>query len=365
MADSTPTDTGDGSTPQDQSASARQVTCQAGENERGTPKWFIRKLMDAVGGKFDVDASTHPDTEPFPIADTRFTKSDDGLSQDWFGDVWLNPPYSNLDDWLAKAHTEAQTDRVTRVITLLPANTSTQWFHRHAAKADFLCCVEGRLSFLGDGSDSSAPFASILLLFGSPNEAILRAFDDLGAVYTRQELESATTQSSLNDLWSTDGGAVATTGQEANQVAPSPASSPGPTIRDLSRRAHPTAPLDFNRIGLGDEFYLEFHETMGFPDVPVAASYEVLAGAPATDAPTQTPDDSNTLLCVHEPSETYVCLYQSPDNLSDIQASISAHGGPWQDAHLDTLHRRLDAHTPNVAQYHGTTYINDGTVISE
>jgi phage N-6-adenine-methyltransferase len=352
----------------DQSDAARQVTCQSGENERGTPVWFIRALMEAVGGKFDLDAATHPDTEPFPIAKKRLTKADNGLTTNWVGDVWLNPPYDNLEDWLKKAANEAKSDRVDRVISLVPANTSTQWFQRHATEADFLCCVEGRLNFLGDGTDNSAPFASLLLLFGEPNEDILRTFDELGAVYTRQELESATTQSTLNDLWETDGGAVAAADAGAGATpdtvpAAAKETSPGPTVRDLSRRAHPTAPLDFIQLGKGDELYLEFHETMTGPAAPNGASYEVLAGAPATDARTQTPEDYNTLLCLHEPSETYVCIAQNPDNLADIHADVSPNGDPWESAHLKTLHRRTDASGPRVANYHGTTYVNDGTPV--
>jgi hypothetical protein len=349
------------------SDAARQVMCQSGNNERGTPVQFIRTLMAAVGGMFDLDAATHPDTEPFPIGKTGLTKSDNGLQADWFGDVWLNPPYDNLEDWLKKALSESKREEVNRIISLVPGNTSTQWFQQYAAKADYMCCVEGRLKFLGDGSDSSAPFASVLLLFGEPTEDILRAFDELGAVYTRQELESATAQSTLNDLWESDGGAVATAPGDVTGPDPAPAKTAGPMVRDLTRTAMPAALLDFNTIGVGDRFHLEFDTgLMGTPDdIPVEGSFKVLAGGPANDGETQTPEDYHSLLCIHDETETYVCLYQNPENCIDIAASVAPDGDAWQNVRLDTVHR-LETHPgPAAASYHGTTYVNDGAPVGD
>ena len=58
--------------------------------EWGTPKKYVLPLSNTIDG-FDLDPASG--AEPTPYADTRYTKEDDGLVQDWFGHVWLNPPY--------------------------------------------------------------------------------------------------------------------------------------------------------------------------------------------------------------------------------------------------------------------------------
>lgn len=57
-------------------------------DEYYTPPHIIEAL-----GHFDLDPAT-PKNPKWRTADVMFTKEDDGLSKDWFGRVFLNPPYS-------------------------------------------------------------------------------------------------------------------------------------------------------------------------------------------------------------------------------------------------------------------------------
>lgn len=51
-----------------------------------------------------------------------------GLLIDWKKINYVNPPYSNLPDWVSKAIAEANTDgNIT--IMLLPSKTDQTWFH--------------------------------------------------------------------------------------------------------------------------------------------------------------------------------------------------------------------------------------------
>lgn len=62
----------------------------------GTPRKFIRRFQEAIGGRFRLDPAAG--AEPTPIADTRFTKADDGLAKSWRGyrSIYLNPPYEGV-----------------------------------------------------------------------------------------------------------------------------------------------------------------------------------------------------------------------------------------------------------------------------
>lgn len=358
---STPTPDADDASEMGQAAV--QVTSQKGNDERGTPPTFVRKLKNAIGGMFDLDPCSG--AEPQPIATTRFTKEDNGLAQDWRGynTVFVNPPYSDLKAWLKKVEREATRDDPEApdlVICLLPGNTSTQWFQKYAAKGDYLCLIEGRLTF--HGTDQSAPFASILSVFGNDlDDDVLSTIGDMGTLYTKAEVEQAREQARLDDMFSTDGGAAAATGGSTPPLSTTVSCS-GPSIRDVSSEA-PAVPqgiISFHDVGLNDTFHLEVDDSvMGVPEsVPTNAKARVITGEHATDDRTLTPDEWDTLLCVDEETETYFCLSQDPDDLGTIHCSVAPDGMGWETVPLKTLHR-LETNGPTVIEPHGegTSYV--------
>lgn len=69
-----------------------------------------------------------------------------GLLVDWFGDVFVNPPYSDCEAWIDKALTERAKGRCGVIQLLLPAWTDRAWFKKIADKYIFFS--SGRVSFL-------------------------------------------------------------------------------------------------------------------------------------------------------------------------------------------------------------------------
>ena len=65
--------------------------------------WLTPKhIIDALG-KFDLDPCAAPLPRPWETASTSFIEADDGLSQEWFGRVWMNPPYGrDIGAWMKK-----------------------------------------------------------------------------------------------------------------------------------------------------------------------------------------------------------------------------------------------------------------------
>jgi len=95
-----------------------------------------------------------------------FTKEDNGLRQDWGKNVcWMNPPYSQLRDWLHKAH-ESSTRGAT-VVCLTFARTDTAGFHDCVAHASEIRFLRGRLRF--GKAKNSAPAPSCLIIFRPNN----------------------------------------------------------------------------------------------------------------------------------------------------------------------------------------------------
>lgn len=65
-------------------------------DEHYTPK----SLFHTLGVTFDLDVAS-PHTQPNSGASKWFCKCcADGLKSDWFGNVWMNPPYSSPTEWV-------------------------------------------------------------------------------------------------------------------------------------------------------------------------------------------------------------------------------------------------------------------------
>jgi len=147
-----------------------------------------RPISNAVGG-FDIDPASGCESEA--IADTTYTKSDDGLAQSWDGIVWLNPPFSDKVDWYRKAVNEVNAGNAETVVALAPVDTSTQWFQNWFAKATVICWLEGRDWYEASGSPS---FNTAVGVFGECPDKLIEFLETVGIV---TQTVSTTTQETL------------------------------------------------------------------------------------------------------------------------------------------------------------------------
>jgi phage N-6-adenine-methyltransferase len=121
-----------------------------------TPPAFFAEL-DAEFG-FTLDACA---TAATAKCGAFFTPADDALLRSWDGVVWMNPPYGRqISAWVEKAFTEAV--RGATVVCLLPARTSTAWWHDYCMRGE-VRFIRGRLKFVG--APSAAPFPSAVVIF--------------------------------------------------------------------------------------------------------------------------------------------------------------------------------------------------------
>jgi len=149
-------------------------------DEWATPKDVVRPLSEAVDG-FDLDPCSG--AEQTPHAEVTYTENDDGLRQEWFGQVWCNPPFSDKGDWLKKAIDER--DNYERCIMLIPVDTSTEWFHRYVTAADYVCFDGSRISFVKpDGTQGNSPnFGTMFVVFGELNDDLQEALEKRGSIF--------------------------------------------------------------------------------------------------------------------------------------------------------------------------------------
>lgn len=127
---------------------------------------------------FTIDVAALPHNAKLP---RYFTPEQDGLRQSWAHErVWCNPPYSNIEPWVEKAHAESKTADL--IVMLLPANRTEQgWWQRQVEPARRARLLEveflpGRLRFIKHGFDrvepnQRPPFGCCLLIWSGAEEA--------------------------------------------------------------------------------------------------------------------------------------------------------------------------------------------------
>lgn len=133
----------------------------AEKDEWATPDGLFAALDAEFGFTLDVCAS------PANAKCGRyFTAADDGLARSWAGETaWMNPPYSEVDEWMAKARAEAAAGAV--VACLVPSRTDVAWFW-DTARHGQIRFIRGRLAFVDDeGNTGPAPFPSVVVVFGA------------------------------------------------------------------------------------------------------------------------------------------------------------------------------------------------------
>ena len=126
-------------------------------DEHYTPKF----IFDALGLTFDLDPCSPGKDQSSVPAREHYTRKDDGLSKEWFGLVWMNPPYSAPRGWVERflAHGNG--------LALLPI-TRGSWWDELWLKADGVCPNVYNMKFVRPDGLASKPivFRTALFAFG-------------------------------------------------------------------------------------------------------------------------------------------------------------------------------------------------------
>ena len=137
-----------------------QTVTSRASDEWPTPQWLVDQYA-AEFGPFDTDPAATAQSAQAPVF---YTLEDDGLAQPWKGRVWMNPPYSQVGTWMAKACAEVELTNAELVVCLVPARVDARWYRAAAAAASVVRVLPQRVKF--GGCADSAPFPSAVIVFG-------------------------------------------------------------------------------------------------------------------------------------------------------------------------------------------------------
>lgn len=128
-------------------------------DEWETPQDFFNSLNNEF--HFTLDAAASDANHKVP---RYYTIEDNALARSWAGEtVFLNPPYSQIKEWVKKAYIEHLQPKKT-IVLLIPARTDTKYFHKYIYHRSEIRFIKGRLKF---GGKDNAPFPSMLAIFRS------------------------------------------------------------------------------------------------------------------------------------------------------------------------------------------------------
>ncbi|MDZ4768391.1 MAG: DNA N-6-adenine-methyltransferase, partial [Chloroflexota bacterium] len=156
-------------------------------NEWHTPAAWVERVRTVLG-RIDLDPASALAANDTVRANTICTADDDGLTHEWHGQVFCNPPYgktgnqSNQGLWLKKMIAEYKTGHVTEAIMLIKAVPGEEWFQ---SAWDYpICFISGRIAFTNgtSGSDDGNTGSSCFVYFGADPAEFVRVFSPFGPV---------------------------------------------------------------------------------------------------------------------------------------------------------------------------------------
>lgn len=154
------------------------VTNNSKDDEWYTPPQYIESAR-SVMGSIDLDPASNDFANETVKAGTYYTEADNGLEKEWFGNVWLNPPYSASLVQLF-ADKVANSD-FKQAIVLVNNATETAWFRKLIEKASAIIFTTGRIKYRKrDGEHGSPLQGQAFLYFGENVEDFLSEFRAYG-----------------------------------------------------------------------------------------------------------------------------------------------------------------------------------------
>jgi hypothetical protein len=155
---------------------------------RNTEEWYtppaIVERVRAVLGSITLDPASDPIPQAWIRAERYFTQADEGLSKEWAGRVFLNPPYNGSSaEWAAKLIVEYGAGRVEQAVMLVNSAHGYKWYESLWTSFP-VCCLRDRLRFIKPNGEpgGQAKKGQTLIYFGRDVERFARVFEDLGRI---------------------------------------------------------------------------------------------------------------------------------------------------------------------------------------
>jgi DNA N-6-adenine-methyltransferase (Dam) len=152
-----------------------------------TPARYIEAVRECLG-EIALDPASCAEANKVVRAKQFWTKKDKPLERDWFGPMFLNPPYGtdNGDSvagmFCTKALAEYDTGNITEGIILVNSLHSQAW--QAPLYSQPICFVDHRIKFVsGNGEENKNPtMSNIFVYLGRDDKKFIEVFSSIGFV---------------------------------------------------------------------------------------------------------------------------------------------------------------------------------------
>lgn len=147
-------------------------------NEWYTPLHVIHKVREVFGKTIDLDPCSTREANLRIKADKFFNKEINCLNTEWYGKVFMNPPYSGnlLIHVLKKAVQQYRKGNIEEIIILTNSGTDTKW--NQELKNGIQAYTVGRIKFIyPDGTQAGTPSrGQVFTYYGDDTEKFIEVF---------------------------------------------------------------------------------------------------------------------------------------------------------------------------------------------
>ncbi|SRR6266852_7338913 len=152
-------------------------------DEYQTPKKYI-KAAKLVMGSIDLDAASSKINNQRLWIPNYCSIESSGLERDWFGNVWLNPPYSKPNLTLFTNYLLDQYRNFNQLTYLVPSYTSEKWYQKCLTLMSAFCLPNHRINHSIDGKIKDTPrFSSTFFYFGNNPIKFQEVFSQFGKCF--------------------------------------------------------------------------------------------------------------------------------------------------------------------------------------
>ena len=163
-----------------------------GKQRNNTEEWYtptdVIDKVHAVFGEIDLDPASNPVANEIVKAKQIYTKDDNGLAQDWYGKVFLNPPFGSdkISKFIDKLIGEYQSGNVSDAILLTESLSQPKWFISAIRACDAVFMAADRFYYWDESNGTQRGWSKgYLFYFGSDRQAFYDTFKDDGTILTR------------------------------------------------------------------------------------------------------------------------------------------------------------------------------------
>jgi len=150
----------------------------------------VALVRRALGGPITLDPASCLAANTVVGAEAFYDKEHSGLERPWYGDVYINPPFSRgmmapfvtklLNEWDRRILQNAPT----QIIALTNNGTETDWWQSLIRQCDAVCFLDVRINFWNtiDPTKDGNRYAQTIFYFGSNASRFRDTFSPWGFV---------------------------------------------------------------------------------------------------------------------------------------------------------------------------------------